>query len=164
MTSSANGSVSLHHVALYVSDLEKTRKFYTDVLGMEEIARPADFVFPGAYFRLGTAEVHVVVETENGRTAALAPDWSPEEVRTGYSVHFALKVDSLDDVRETLRRNGVAPVGGPRVRADDVEQIYVADPDGYFIEFICWLDHETAERRLKELADSGEGVPVAPGH
>jgi catechol 2,3-dioxygenase-like lactoylglutathione lyase family enzyme len=49
--------VTLHHVALYVSDLELTRRFYRGALGMEEIARPADFTFPGAYFRLGTAEV-----------------------------------------------------------------------------------------------------------
>jgi len=164
MTSLTGPAVSLHHVALYVSDLEKTRKFYTEVIGMEEVPRPADFVFPGAYFRLGTAEVHVVVETEHGRTAALSPDWSAEEVRTGYSVHFALKVDSLDDVRENLRRHSVTPVGGPRIRADDVEQIYVADPDGYFIEYICWLDPETAARRRTELEASGEAVPVAPGH
>jgi len=75
--------VTLHHVALYVSDLELTRRFYRGALGMEEIARPADFTFPGAYFRLGTAEVHVVVETEAGRTEELRQQWSPDELKTG---------------------------------------------------------------------------------
>lgn len=157
-------SVLIHHVALYVSDLEATRAFYTGVLGMEEIARPADFTFPGAYFRLGSVEIHVVVETEPGRTEVLRPPYSAEEVRTGYTVHFALKVDSLDPVRQILAENELAPVGGPRVRADGVEQIYIADPDGYVIEFICWLDAETADRRRAELAADGTGVPVAPGH
>ena len=39
--------VTLHHVALYVSDLDRTRAFYCNVLGMHEISRPADFTFPG---------------------------------------------------------------------------------------------------------------------
>src|SRR4051812_42446887 len=53
--SSASDSMTLHHAALYVSDLDQTRAFYTDLLGMEEIPRPADFTFPGAYFRRGGA-------------------------------------------------------------------------------------------------------------
>lgn len=39
--------VTLHHVALYVSDLDRTRTFYCDVLGMHEISRPADSSFRG---------------------------------------------------------------------------------------------------------------------
>ena len=54
-----------------LSDLARTRTFYCDVLGMHEISRPADFIFPGAYFKRGTAQVHVVVETTPGRTAEL---------------------------------------------------------------------------------------------
>jgi catechol 2,3-dioxygenase-like lactoylglutathione lyase family enzyme len=64
---SADDSMTLHHAALYVSDLAKTRDFYSGVLGMEEIPRPADFTFPGAYFRRDGAEVHVVVETDLSR-------------------------------------------------------------------------------------------------
>jgi catechol 2,3-dioxygenase-like lactoylglutathione lyase family enzyme len=88
--------VTLHHVALYVSDLDRTRAFYCDVLGMHEISRPADFTFPGAYFKRGTAEVHVVVESTPGRTAELRTRWSADELRTGYCVHFAFEVPSLD--------------------------------------------------------------------
>ena len=53
-------------------------------------------------------------------------------------------------------------VGGPRIRADHVEQWYIADPDGYIVELICQLDADAADRRRHELAESGEGVPVAP--
>lgn len=166
MTSAASTDeeMTLHHAALYVADLDRTRDFYTGVLGMEEIPRPADFTFHGAYFKRGAAEVHVVVETEPGRTAQLRPSWSPDELRTGYVVHFALKVASLNAYRETLARRGVQPVGGPRIRADHVEQIYLADPDGYVVELMCFHDEATANRRRAELAASGEGVPVAPGH
>jgi glyoxylase I family protein len=160
----AEQNVTLHHVALYVSDLEATRHFYRDVLGMEEIARPADFTFPGAYFRLGTAEVHVVVETEPGRTGELRPQWSPEELRTGYTVHFALGLRDLGPTLARLTESGVPTAGGPRIRADHVEQWYITDPDGYVVELICQLDVAAADRRRRELAESGEGVPVAPGY
>jgi catechol 2,3-dioxygenase-like lactoylglutathione lyase family enzyme len=160
----SNQDVTLHHVALYVSDLEATRHFYGDVLRMTEIARPADFTFPGAYFRLGTAEVHVVVETEPGRTENLRPQWSPEELRTGYTGHFALSLRDLVPTLARLAHNGVPVAGGPRIRADNVEQWYITDPDGYVVELISQLDVAAAERRRQELAESGEGVPVAPGY
>jgi glyoxylase I family protein len=161
--STTDDATVLHHAALYVSDLERTRAFYCGVLGMQEIDRPADFTFPGAYFKRGSAEVHVVVETEPNRTARLRPAWSPEELRTGYTVHFALKVASLDPFRHVFAEKGVTPVGGPRIRADGVEQIYLADPDGYVVELMDFHDEETANRRRAELSASGEGVPVAPG-
>jgi glyoxylase I family protein len=130
---------------------------------MHEISRPADFTFPGAYFKRGTAEVHVVVETTPGRTAELRTPWSADELRTGYCVHFALEVPSLDTYRDILAAGGVTPVGGPRIRADNVEQIYLADPDGHILELCCRLDQPVADQRRAELSASGEGVPVAPG-
>lgn len=154
---------TLHHVALYVSSLEATRRFYVEALGFEEIARPADFTFPGAYFRLGTAEVHVVLETEPGRTDELRPRWSDEELRTGYTVHYALGVPDLLPIRARLTEHGARFVGGPRIRADGVEQWYVADPDGHIVELICKLPPEEAERRRAEIAGDGSAVPVAPG-
>jgi glyoxylase I family protein len=122
--------VSLHHVALYVSDLESTRRFYRSALGMKEIARPADFTFPGAYFRLGTAEVHVVVETEAGRTEELRQQWSPDELKTGYTVHFALGVRDLQPIlarlAETMCELRAAPVSGLTTSSSGTSPILMA--------------------------------------
>ena len=49
----------LHHVSLPVGDLERSRRFYREVLGLEEIARPP-FPFPGAWFRLGDREPRLI--------------------------------------------------------------------------------------------------------
>lgn len=44
--------LELNHVAILVSDIERSRRFYLEVLGLEPIPRPA-FDFPGAWFRIG---------------------------------------------------------------------------------------------------------------
>ena len=40
---------AIHHVSLGVTDLERSRQFYREILKLEEIARPP-FGFPGAWF------------------------------------------------------------------------------------------------------------------
>jgi catechol 2,3-dioxygenase-like lactoylglutathione lyase family enzyme len=45
--------LSVDHVALVVRDVDRTRQFYVELLGLEEIPRPATFTFPGAWFRRG---------------------------------------------------------------------------------------------------------------
>ena len=59
-------------------------------------------------------------------------------------VHSALKVASLEPFRRALAAHHLQPVGGPRIRADGVEQIYLADPDGYVVERCA----STTRRRL----------------
>ena len=129
-------TMSMHHVCLVVSDIADTRDFYVNVLGFEEIHRPTDFVFHGAYFHNGDVEVHVVQESEPGRLSRHAPEWGGEELRTGLCHHFAVMVDSFEPFLAAMRERGLERVGGPRVRDDYVEQIYIADPDGHVIELL----------------------------
>ncbi|WP_218244066.1 VOC family protein, partial [Pseudomonas sp. 2995-3] len=50
----------LHHVSISVTDLDKAKHFYSDVLGFQEIERP-DFDFPGAWYSLGSQQLHLIV-------------------------------------------------------------------------------------------------------
>ena len=47
------GARTVDHITLVASDLEASRRFYVDVLGMREVERP-DFGFPGLWFQLGS--------------------------------------------------------------------------------------------------------------
>ncbi|GAP60641.1 glyoxalase/Bleomycin resistance protein/dioxygenase [Arthrobacter sp. Hiyo1] len=157
-------TMTMHHVCLVVSDIAATRDFYVNVLGFEEIHRPTDFVFHGAYFQNGDVEVHVVRETEPGRLARNTPGWEAEELRTGLCHHFAVLVDSFEPFLAAMRERGLERVGGPRVRDDYVEQIYIADPDGHVIELLCQHTPEAGHARRIEIFDLGIAVPVAPGY
>lgn len=60
--------LQLNHVALHVADVSASVRFYSDVLKLEEIPRPA-FRFPGAWFRLGVdQELHLIGVVGRART------------------------------------------------------------------------------------------------
>jgi catechol-2,3-dioxygenase len=46
---------AIHHVSLGVTDLEISRRFYSQILGLEELTRPP-FDFPGAWFSAGASQ------------------------------------------------------------------------------------------------------------
>jgi catechol 2,3-dioxygenase-like lactoylglutathione lyase family enzyme len=129
---------ALNHAALLVSDVERSRQFYSRVLELEEASRPATFAFPGAWLRKGSIELHLIGEAEEGRAAQVQPGYSRDEYARGYGSHLAFEVDDLDATRRHLRTQNVEIVGGPRDRGDGVQQIYICDPDGYMIEFFVF--------------------------
>jgi len=130
---------NLDHVALLVKDVERSLRFYVQVLGMEEHPRPSSFHFPGAWLRKGSAELHLIGEDEPGRVAQGQPGgYSPEELSIGHATHFAFEVTDLEETRKHLLTHDISIVGGPRPRGDGVMQMYVCDPDGYIVEFFVW--------------------------
>lgn len=111
----------LDHIALHVADVDASCEFYRDVLQLEAMPRPA-FDFPGAWFRLGeTQELHLIGNRD-------------QDVHSkSRGTHWALLVDDMDAWEARFQKLGVqyAP---RRTRPDGAFQIYVADPDGYWIE------------------------------
>jgi catechol 2,3-dioxygenase-like lactoylglutathione lyase family enzyme len=121
----------LDHVTIVVSDLERSRGFYCDVLGMTPIERPA-FPFPGAWFAAGRSQVHLLLEDD----LCAAPGYPNETPRTqaGRLHHFAFEVDDAYGAAEVLRSHGVRINGGPVARPDGCIQVWFYDPDGHVCE------------------------------
>ena len=111
----------LNHVALHVADVKKSSEFYIQNLKLEPMNRPA-FDFPGAWFRLGEfQELHLI----GGRNNSV--------LSRPRSNHFALRADNLDEWEEYFR-NINQEYEPRRTSPDGALQIYVADPDGHYIE------------------------------
>ncbi len=129
----------LDHAALLVKDIERSRHFYGTILGLEEIPRPQSFTFPGAWYSIGSQQLHLIGEAEAGRTKQVHPNnYRPDELERGYGTHVAFAVDDLELAQRHMRANKIEIVGGPRPRGDGVMQMYVCDPDGYVVEFFVW--------------------------
>ena len=110
--------LQLHHVSLPVTDLERSRRFYREVLGLEEIERPP-FPFPGAWFRLGDRELHLIagesVDAQGGRhgPAPAALRGPGAELPAGAGAPAgAMAIARMRGEGDPVHRAGAAPVGG----------------------------------------------------
>ncbi len=127
-------SGAIHHVALTVTDLDRSKAFYREVLSLNEIQRPP-FDFPGAWFELGSGQhVHLIVHSR----ATFRN--KPLDAR---DVHFAVRVADYEAAVESLRAKGYreqADRSDPlcmivsRHPVAGFPQIYICDPDGHVIE------------------------------
>ena len=59
----------LQHCGLIVADLDRSRGFYGGALGLEEVPRPDNFVFEGAWFQVGDDQLHLLLETDTTSSA-----------------------------------------------------------------------------------------------
>jgi len=124
----------LGHLVLYVSDLDRSVRFYRDVLGWRPILDAGDdpLAFRAAGFSAPNGRTHhELLLIEVGPNAAPMPPGR----RLGM-YHFGLKVgDSDDDLREalaTLHEHGVPVLGASDHTV--THSLYIADPDGNEIE------------------------------
>jgi glyoxylase I family protein len=137
----------LQHCGLIVADLERSRRFYGDALGLEEVPRPHNFVFEGAWFQVGDDQLHLLVETDTTGSAG-ATDPGPS-ARMGLATHIALETDDLDAARARLDDHGVDLIGGPMPRGDGYDQIFMRDPDGYVIELFQHTGEDQSDAPLR---------------
>ena len=113
-----------HHVAIVVRDATAAREFYGELLGLEELERPADVAgrFAGAWYRIGGIELHVFEQ----------PDYRPPAAAIG--PHIALHTADFDGAIARLEARGCAFVFGPGRGDDGVARAILRDPTGNVVE------------------------------
>ncbi len=121
---------SVVHFSIAVSDLETSRKFYTEVLGLKlvQTAPAAGLVF------LQAGPDHVILARSDAPLHRSAKD--------ARRAHHAFKVDAdkYEDAKAFLSAKGVE-VFEEEDRKKGVfvgRQFYIRDPDGNVIEFSDW--------------------------
>ncbi|MEE9422366.1 MAG: lactoylglutathione lyase [Gammaproteobacteria bacterium] len=120
------------HTMLRVGNLDRSIKFYTEVLGMK-LLRQKDY--PDGKFTL--AFVGYGDESENS-VIELTHNWDTDsyDLGDGYG-HIALEVDDVYQSTEEIKNQGgkIIRDAGP-MNAGTTVIAFVEDPDGYAIELI----------------------------
>ena len=118
----------LLHTRYRVDDLERTVKFYQDVLGLEEVRRHksprgSELVFLKAP---GSEELIELCYYPAGAPVRVQPDLT----------HLAFEVDSLEEFGQHLARLGLRYSDGPQLNAEGGGIAFIDAPEGYEIELI----------------------------
>jgi catechol 2,3-dioxygenase-like lactoylglutathione lyase family enzyme len=124
----------MEHYLVLTSDLEATRDFYQDALGMTEGFRPM-LGFPGYWMYLGATPVIHIAEWNSYTAhsdAKQIPVTAPA-ASTGAFDHVAFNAVDFDAVLERLGRHGVTPARN-LVSKSGMRQLFVFDPNGVKIE------------------------------
>jgi catechol 2,3-dioxygenase-like lactoylglutathione lyase family enzyme len=121
---------SIDHVTMVVKDLELSRRFYVDVLGMQRVPRPA-FSFAGLWFQAGKTQIHLILES--ARSGPAGNLLEPQR-RSSRCHHLAFAVDDAQATVAYLKECGISILDGPKPRPDGYVQVFVTDPDGHVIE------------------------------
>jgi len=120
------------HTMLRVGDLERSLKFYAEVLGMRVLRRTD---YPDGKFTLAFVGY---TEESDGAVLELTYNWGVDhyEIGTGYG-HVALEVeDAYAACAEIKRRGGVVTREAGPMKHGSTVIAFVQDPDGYKVELI----------------------------
>lgn len=120
------------HTMLRVGDLDRSLKFYTEILGMQVLRREEypDGKFTLVFVGYGGEKEHSVLE--------LTYNWGVSSYEMGGAFgHVAIEVEDAYQACEQVKKSGgkVIREAGPMKHGTTVIA-FIEDPDGYKIEFI----------------------------
>jgi catechol 2,3-dioxygenase-like lactoylglutathione lyase family enzyme len=110
------------HCSVLITDVERSRRFYGELLGLREIPRPRTFDFVVVWYEVGGQQLHLL---RKDRPDTVSPR------------HFALRVTDVTAARAYLQSLGVSTEETTPIPGAD--RFFIADPDGNRIEIIQWL-------------------------
>jgi catechol 2,3-dioxygenase-like lactoylglutathione lyase family enzyme len=117
----------IDHFAIVVDDVDKSADFYGGILKLTETPHPDKK--PGFRWFIvdGSSQIHLIQK-----------EFAPFEKNK--SMHLCLATQDLEGVIAHLEKNNIAYSDWPgkensvTLRTDGVRQIYIQDPDGYWVE------------------------------
>jgi lactoylglutathione lyase len=127
MTKAGAQQPVLNHIAVYVQDLDRSTRFYHEVIGLDTIPEPFHDGKHTWFSVGGNAHLHVI----SGAGNPIAHDKNS---------HLCFSVASVPVFLERLKKAGVGYEDWPgkpqsiTTRVDGVHQVYFKDPDGWWIE------------------------------
>ena len=125
--------MNLDHATIVTTDLDAARRFFVEVVGLEDGARPPFGIRGYWLYAAGRPVVHLVDATVPAYAGRAAPRID----------HIAFRIESPAEWQVLLERLRVAGVDYQRaeVPLSDELQLFVALAPGVVVEFVTALRH-----------------------
>ena len=104
---SSVSSYGFHHLALWVSDIERSKRFYKDVLGFKEIIK-----FPHPW-DTNVSQI-VMLDTGDGNCLEIFSDAPKDTIPNGAFFHVAFRTDNVDALFKKIKSSGTKVISEPR--------------------------------------------------
>lgn len=150
--------IKFRHTGITVSDMNKSLKFYRDLLGFKEIARQEE---KGSYFESliglkNSTALSVKLACADGRAVELI-EFHSESIKPEKSsynkigtTHQCYLVNDIKSLYTRLVKNGVVFISPPLDSADDPAITHFCyDPDGTLVQFVEITDASKIREGLK---------------
>jgi catechol 2,3-dioxygenase-like lactoylglutathione lyase family enzyme len=118
-------ATGIHHTSLVVSDLNQSRLFYENILGLKISPLRPDKPFPGVWYDVGGQQIHLLLCPE-------AQQPSIDAVYPGMQRHVALQVADVDEMKARLDAAAIPYVASRSGRP----VVFCKDSDGNCFELI----------------------------
>jgi len=117
--------------ALYVDDMARARRFYTETLGLSPIFEDARL----CAFAVGNRSVLLLFLRGSARETVVMPGGTipPHDGSGPLHIAFAIGADELAEWEERLRQHDVAIEGRTQWKRGG-HSVYFRDPDGHLLE------------------------------
>ena len=159
MSTTAKLPSRLHHTAYVSKDLEKTRQFYEEVIGLPLVATwcESDMLFGEertychCFFGIGDGGALAFFQFATDRDQSL---FGPK-IPSSPFIHTALNVDSETQagIEQRIKAAGITAPQTYVLEHGYCRSVYVTDPNGLILEFT--RDHPDAEKiNSKRLTDA----------
>lgn len=120
-------SAKTDHLAIVVDDLGGSAKFYSEVFGLNEITNQTQNPSIRWFAFADGVELHLIQRSKEG-------------IQLKKDVHLAVAINDLPAFMKMLEEKGIHFENWPgepktsNTRPDGIKQVYLQDPDGYWIE------------------------------
>tara|TARA_B110000263_G_C14845042_1_gene301492 strand:+ start:145 stop:522 length:378 start_codon:yes stop_codon:yes gene_type:complete len=114
---------SLDHITIITKNLEETKRFYINILGLEIDDNRPPFIFDGAWLALNKRPVVHIVVNKNHQNNSHSPTLD----------HVAFRAKNIENIKNKLDQLNISY--DERITPDNkVHQIFTIDPNGIKIE------------------------------
>lgn len=134
------------HTMVRVRDIEESKRFYCDLLGLKEVRRTESEA--GRY-----TLVFLAPEGQEEAQVELTWNWDPEDYTGGRNFgHLAYEVEDIYAMCERLQAGGVTINRPPR----DGRMAFVRSPDGISIELLQMGEAKAPAEPWASMPNTGE--------
>ena len=123
-------SMHICWVTIHVSNMEESKKFYCDVIGLkvktEFSPRPGMRI---CFLDGGTTDYELIENSDDGNEQPFS-----KRVSVGF------QVDALDAKIEVLKNKGITAITGPMQPSPTTRFIFITDPDGMMVQLVEQLE------------------------